>query len=594
MSIANNVILTRNAPFRADKPGRRIISLLMIQLFRGIFRLAGEVYAELSEDSVVGLGKNDGRMRLAAAEIRKMLQCLCGMRVKAGAYSQSYQYLIGVEAGVMVAENLGFQLLDRLYYRVAYNVGILIDPGERLQCVEKHGGRGAEQRRGLSGDDPAVGKLKGCGGLVSRFLRLIKRGADYPSVVGLDSRLIHDKLYLVDGICCGSAFYDIAEGLVISPDDLLAGGFSDCPVIYDTEACHIDAHIGGGLIGTPAVDLFENSAENREALDVAVVIDGCLAVCLKVIRVDHIDVVEVCGSRLVGEIDRVGEREVPDRERLVFCIARLDAAEVLMIELGQTGRHFSASRSGSSDDDERTGGFYVLVLAEPLFADHMADVERVALDRIMQVDLHAEAFKTLSEGIGGALTVVHSDDNAPDVQTGVAEGIDKTQDIGVIGYSDIAPDLLVLDILRADNDDDLHSFLHIQKHFQLYIRGKAGKHPRRMEIVEQLSSELKIELSSELANPLPDHLGLLSDVHIVIEADSIHFLTSPVRYVHTILYILSHYGAVVNGILHVRTFFLKKTAVRSAALLRSLIKPVSGKRGDLSVICLHPWGMPFL
>ena len=128
MSIANNVILTRNAPFRADKPGRRIISLLMIQLFRGIFRLAGEVYAELSEDSVVGLGKNDGRMRLAAAEIRKMLQCLCGMRVKAGAYSQSYQYLIGVEAGVMVAENLGFQLLDRLYYRVAYNVGILIDP----------------------------------------------------------------------------------------------------------------------------------------------------------------------------------------------------------------------------------------------------------------------------------------------------------------------------------------------------------------------------------------------------------------------------------------------------------------------------------
>ena len=52
----------------------RNASMLVIELFGGIFRLAGDVYSELFEYSVVGLRQNDRGMRLTAAQIGKMLE----------------------------------------------------------------------------------------------------------------------------------------------------------------------------------------------------------------------------------------------------------------------------------------------------------------------------------------------------------------------------------------------------------------------------------------------------------------------------------------------------------------------------------------
>ena len=80
-------------------------------------------------------------------------------------------------------------------------------------------------------------------------------------------------------------------------------------------------------------------------------------------RVDDIGIVEVDGGSLVRDVGRMVERKIPDGERLVFGIAGVDAALVLVVELAQARGEFAGARAGRGDHDERPGGLDVLVLA---------------------------------------------------------------------------------------------------------------------------------------------------------------------------------------------------------------------------------------
>ena len=94
----------------------------------------------------------------------------------------------------------------------------------------------------------------------------------------------------------------------------------------------------GALVGALALDFLEYGVEHGKDFNVAVVVDGGLAVGFQVEGVDHVDVVEVGGGGLVGEVDGVLEREVPDGEGLELCVSGLDAALVLVVELREAGR----------------------------------------------------------------------------------------------------------------------------------------------------------------------------------------------------------------------------------------------------------------
>ena len=78
-------------------------------------------------------------------------------------------------------------------------------------------------------------------------------------------------------------------------------------------------------------------------------------------RVDHVHVAQIGGRRLVCEVDRMLERDIPDREGLELRISGMAASFILMIELRQACRHLSAAGSGCGDDDERTCGFDIVV-----------------------------------------------------------------------------------------------------------------------------------------------------------------------------------------------------------------------------------------
>ena len=141
--------------------------------------------------------------------------------------------------------------------------------------------------------------------------------------------------------------------------------------------------------------------------------------------VDHVDVVEVSGCCLVGDVDRVVQRQVPDRERLPLRVAGANATLVVVVELGQAGCHLAGARAGGGDDDQVVGGLDVFICAVAFVRDDARNVVRVAGDREVAVNGNTEALKLLLHGLRFAIIVSPlSNNNRADVQSVVAEFVD--------------------------------------------------------------------------------------------------------------------------------------------------------------------------
>ena len=112
--------------------------------------------------------------------------------------------------------------------------------------------------------------------------------------------------------------------------------------------------------------------------------------------------------------------------------------------------------------------------------------------------------------------------NASDVQAVLAEGVDQTEHIHIVGDAQIAADLLLDDVVCIDCDDNLRLILQLTKHPDLTVRLKTRKHARRMKIVEKLAAELEIELAAELSDSLFDSCGLHLQILIIVKSDTIH------------------------------------------------------------------------
>ena len=126
-----------------------------------------------------------------------------------------------------------------------------------------------------------------------------------------------------------------------------------------------------------------------------------------------------------------------------------------MVELGEAGSHFSASRSRCGDDDKRLGGFDIVVLSIALVAYDVGDVVRVSVDRIMTVYFDAKMLKLCLKDICGRLSGVAGDNNAADIQTLVAVFLDQTENICIVGDAKVVANLVFLNICGIDRDDDL-------------------------------------------------------------------------------------------------------------------------------------------
>ena len=141
--------------------------------------------------------------------------------------------------------------------------------------------------------------------------------------------------------------------------------------------------------------------------------------------VNHIDVVEVGGCRLVRHVYRVFKREVPNGEGLKLCISRFNAVLLLVIKLGKAGRHFSATGSRSGNDNKFSLGFDIIVFTKSLITDDKRNVRGVICYRIVSVYRNAEAFKPFFKIKCKWLSGKTGYNNAADIKSYTAKSVNK-------------------------------------------------------------------------------------------------------------------------------------------------------------------------
>ena len=163
------------------------------------------------------------------------------------------------------------------------------------------------------------------------------------SVIRCDLGLFHQKFDLINFIFTALSLHNVIHCSIIAPDDFHVGRFLTHGIIHNAVSRHIDAHVRRGFIRIFSIDPFKNRIEHRKDLYIPVVIDSRFPISLQVKRIDHIDIIQICRCRFICQIDRMLQRNIPDRESLIFSVSRLDPSFIVMVKLRKAGSHFPAS-----------------------------------------------------------------------------------------------------------------------------------------------------------------------------------------------------------------------------------------------------------
>ena len=146
----------------------------------------------------------------------------------------------------------------------------------------------------------------------------------------------------------------------------------------------------------------------------------------------------------------------------------------------------------------------------------------VARDGIVLVYLDTELIQFTTEGIGEVICLILGHNDRADVESASAEGVDKAKDVEIIGDTEVAPLLILFDVIGVNDDDNLRLVLKLCKHSDFTVRLEARENTRSVEIIKELAAEFKIELTAEVGYSLFDFLGLQLKIHIVIKANGKH------------------------------------------------------------------------
>ena len=248
-------------------------------------------------------------------------------------------------------------------------------------------------------------------------------------------------------------------------------------------------------------------------------------------RIDHVDILQICRGGLVGKVDRVFERDVPDGEGFKLGVARFHTVLVFVIQLRKAGRQLAGAGAGCGHNDERARGLDEIVLAVSLIGDDQIDVHRVALDGIVQIGMLAALFQHLAEGISCGLTLILGDDHRRHIQPHAAQLIHQAQQVHVIGDAQIRAELAVADIRGVDAADDFRLIAEFLQQADLGVGLEPRQHAGGVEVVKELSAEFKVELVAKLTDALTNRLRLFPDVQIIVKSDLVHVFSPSPSYV---------------------------------------------------------------
>ncbi len=171
-----------------------------------------------------------------------------------------------------------------------------------------------------------------------------------------------------------------------------------------------------------------------------------------------------------------------------------------MIKLAEAHRHLAAARTGSCDNHQRTHCLHIVVTAETVFRVDESHIVGISFDDAMVIYLDAEALEATTVGVGAGLAVVVGNHHRTHHETTVHKLLAQTQHVDVVGNAQVAAHLILFNIAGTDDDNDFSDVGKLKQHLQLDVGLEARQHAAGVEVVEQLSAKLQIQLIAELGD----------------------------------------------------------------------------------------------
>ena len=111
----------------------------------------------------------------------------------------------------------------------------------------------------------------------------------------------------------------------------------------------------------------------------------------------------------------------------------------------------------------------------------------------MQKDADAVFFEAAFEVERGGLAVKSCDDDSRDVDVAVAEVIDESEGVVVVGDAEVCADFLAFDIACMDTDNDVSIGCKIlqQTHFDIWI--EAWEDACGVEVADEFAAKFQIK-----------------------------------------------------------------------------------------------------
>ena len=122
----------------------------------------------------------------------------------------------------------------------------------------------------------------------------------------------------------------------------------------------------------------------------------------------------------------------------------------------------------------------------------MSNVVGIAFDGIVAVNLNAQVLKLGAEQICRGLSGVAGDHNASYIKSFIAEFLNQTENIHIVGDAQIMADFIFFNVSGIDGNNDLGLVCKLKQHLQLAVRGKARKDSGGVIVIKQLSAEFQI------------------------------------------------------------------------------------------------------
>ncbi len=209
--------------------------------------------------------------------------------------------------------------------------------------------------------------------------------------------------------------------------------------------------------------------------------------------------------------------QVPDGETLVLCISCTAAAAAFVVNLREAGGKLAASGTGGGYNNNITVHRNEGICAVAVLGDNIINILGVAGYGLVEPDFDVASLEHVRKVQGTLFSGETGYDNLVRLDVPGGKVIYHLENVRVIGNSEVAAHLAVLNVCGIDADYYIQAVFQGLEDTHLYVGVKAGKNSCCVIVEKQLSAAFQIESAVDHLLALCNEFCLFSQIFIIVK-----------------------------------------------------------------------------